>query len=279
MAIKQMTKQGEDFYPKTTTSAVIDEATGKTLDTILSEIGGGSGSVLLELEFEGNSSMEPHVLDALMEGLDYNKTVITFLGKIWEPYLDLNAHKIVLTCLRKQPDDDYIVRETYTVDIETRDVDWKEEKAEREEIKVIEVPGQWLDGEEHSIGMTYEEYLSYPSVIFYFPSNNGAYVRFEKVAVADRNGNFTDIYATTQIGENEVSVCLEVTYGEGEDGENAVIKAIQDFKMLPRFIKSVSETNYKFLNSQGEWLECILKGEYDRKIAELESRLSALEGN
>ena len=273
-----MTKQGEAFFPKTTTSAVIDEATGKTLDTLLSETGGGSGSVLLELEYEGHSSMEQHVLDALMEGLDYNKTVVTFLGKIWEPYLDLNAHKIVLTCLRKQPDDDYIVRETYTVDIETRDVDWKEEKAERGEIKVIEVPVQWLDGEEHSIGMTYEEYLSYPSVIFY-PSNNGAYVRFEKVAVADRNGNFTDIYATTQIGENEVSVCLGVTYGEGEDGENAVIKVIQDFKMLPRFIKSVSETNYEFLNSQGEWLECILKGEYDRKIAELESRLSALEGN
>ena len=35
MAIKQMTKLGEAFFPKTTTSAVIDEATGKTLDDIL----------------------------------------------------------------------------------------------------------------------------------------------------------------------------------------------------------------------------------------------------
>lgn len=36
--IKQMTKQGEDFYPKTTTSAVIDEATGKTLAELLEEL-------------------------------------------------------------------------------------------------------------------------------------------------------------------------------------------------------------------------------------------------
>lgn len=51
MAIKQMTKQGEDFYPKTTTSAVIDEATGKTLTELLGEMKGGSaGSIFYDIE-------------------------------------------------------------------------------------------------------------------------------------------------------------------------------------------------------------------------------------
>lgn len=35
MAIKQMTKTGENFYPKTITSAVVDEATGDNLDSML----------------------------------------------------------------------------------------------------------------------------------------------------------------------------------------------------------------------------------------------------
>lgn len=35
MAIKQMTKMGENFYPKTITSAVVDEATGDNLDSML----------------------------------------------------------------------------------------------------------------------------------------------------------------------------------------------------------------------------------------------------
>ena len=215
-----MTKQGESFYPKTTTQAVVDEATGKTLDTILSETGGGSGSVLLELEFEGNSSMEPHVLDALMEGLDYNKTVITFLGKIWEPYLDLNAHKIVLTCLRKQPDDDYIVRETYTVDIETRDVDWKQEKAEREEIKVIEVSDKWLDGSIYDLGVSAEEYFATPVIIFKVRGPGAVGILYSRkknsIYTGDVNnyGVWTDTY---EISINDVAYVLNVTYDETEN--------------------------------------------------------------
>lgn len=51
MAIKQMTKLGEAFFPKTTTSAVIDEATGKTLAELLEEMKGGSaGSVFYDIE-------------------------------------------------------------------------------------------------------------------------------------------------------------------------------------------------------------------------------------
>ena len=63
-----MTKQGEDFYPKTTTSAVIDEATGKTLDTL--------SPLYIDISNLSGSAITQEFYDSLSNAIDAGRPVV-----------------------------------------------------------------------------------------------------------------------------------------------------------------------------------------------------------
>ena len=117
--------------------------------------------------------------------------------------------------------------------------------------RAIELQAEWLDGQPHSFGMTWEEYIATPYVVFTFPSHDGENLRFERVALCDRTTNFTDIYVETQIGSSETAIVAEVF----KSGSDAVIKFIDDIKALPRFLPTTDNADSKFLNAKGEWME------------------------
>lgn len=127
----------------------------------------------------------------------------------------------------------------------------REEIANSDGAKAIELQQEWVDGQEHSIGMTWEEYIATPYVVFTFPSQDGANLRFERVALCDRTANFTDIYVETQIGSSETAIVAEVF----KSGTDAVIKFIDDIKALPRFLPTTNNADSKFLNAEGKWVE------------------------
>lgn len=66
--IKQMTKLGENFFPKTTTAAVVDETSGKTLEAMLPLLVDLSGAVSQEL------------YDALDQAIDSGRQIVVTAG-------------------------------------------------------------------------------------------------------------------------------------------------------------------------------------------------------
>ena len=133
----------------------------------------------------------------------------------------------------------------------------REEIANSNGARAIELQAEWLDGQPHSFGMTWEEYIATPYIVFTFPSNNGTDIRAERIASCNRGPQYTDIYAATQIGESEpeTSLCLEVTYGEDVGSTNAVVSLVQDIKLLPQFVPVTDDADSKFLNAEGKWVE------------------------
>lgn len=68
MAIKQMTKLGENFYPRTVTSAVTDEASGKTLDTL--------SPLYIDISNLSGSAITQEFYDSLSEAIDAGRPVV-----------------------------------------------------------------------------------------------------------------------------------------------------------------------------------------------------------
>lgn len=145
-------------------------------------------------------------------------------------------------------------------------------------IKVIDFLPEWEDEQEHDIGMTWDEYVAVPKIIFRLDLGDGLCFTFEKIGMSSDGGGFSDLYLGRQrmldVGNEwaEGRVVIQVSRKDGM----AVVQVLDGTSVvLPAFSLGRQD---KMINGLGNWVDFVPKADYDAKIAEIIERLNALEG-
>lgn len=145
------------------------------------------------------------------------------------------------------------------------------------------MPVEWDDGESHDTGIPWEEWTMHAESFVFISRGGGPdgdTLVFNRIGVRPEGTAgaawWLHIYSAQFISDNVVPATFSISRGRNDnDGDMAFLQFI-DINVMPTVALGNGD---KVLANNGKWVSAILKSQYNAKIAELESRLSALEGN
>lgn len=131
-----------------------------------------------------------------------------------------------------------------------------EEESKKKEVIIIDISNEWLDGEVHDIGLSFEQYIN-SKVIFRIPvGSNGESVTYEKVSLFANGTNSDDTFYEVYIGRTnliDIPFVFTVSPIYSNDNVNVGIQYDIDNNFGPILPYVGNGNSAQFLAGDGTW--------------------------